>query len=165
MGEAKRRREASSRDPATAASIRAGARTLAVLRRGSDESGWNFRIDSDIWRFRDAQDLADLARIRQEWIDQGAAESARRRPGAAGPGGEADAAGPADRVTAAEAGSDPAAPLAIITRLLRRFPAVARELGRRHGQRPAMAQINDEYDVQDLLRGILAGLFGDVRGE
>jgi hypothetical protein len=28
-----------------------------------------------------------------------------------------------------------------------------------------MAQINDEYDVQDLLRGILAGLFGDVRGE
>ena len=138
---------------------------LCVSTSGSDESGWNFRIDSDIWRFRDAQDLADLARIRQEWIDQGAAESARRQAGAAGLGGEADAAGPADRVTAAEPGRDPAAPLAIITRLLRRFPAVVRELGRRHGQRPAMAQINDEYDAQDLLRGILAGLFGDVRGE
>ena len=138
---------------------------LCVSASGSDESGWNFRIDSDIWRFRDAQDLADLARIRQEWIHQGAAESARRRAGAAGRGGEADAAGPAERVTAPEPSSDPAAPLAIITRLLRRFPAVLRELGRRHGQRPAMAQINDEYDVQDLLRGILAGLFGDVRGE
>ena len=28
-----------------------------------------------------------------------------------------------------------------------------------------MAQISDEYDVQDLLRGMLTGLFGDVRGE
>ena len=28
-----------------------------------------------------------------------------------------------------------------------------------------MAQVNDEYDLQDLLRGILTGLFGDVRGE
>jgi REase_DpnII-MboI len=138
---------------------------LCVSTSGSDESSWNFRIDSDIWRFRDAQDLADLARVRQEWIDQGAAESARRQAGAAGLEGEADAAGPADRVTAVEADSDPAAPLAIITRLLRRFPAVARELDGRHGQRPAMAQINDEYDVQDLLRGIPAGLFGDVRGE
>ena len=66
---------------------------LCVSTSGSDESSWNFRIDSDIWRFRDAQDLADLARMRQEWIDQGAAESARRRAGAAGLGGEADAAG------------------------------------------------------------------------
>jgi hypothetical protein len=56
-------------------------------------------------------------------------------------------------------------PFAIITQLLRRFPAVVRELGIRHGQRPAMAQVNDEYDVQDLLRGILTGLFSDVRGE
>ena len=43
----------------------------------------------------------------------------------------ADAPEPADPVTAAEADSDPAAPLAIITRLLRRFPAVIRELGMR----------------------------------
>jgi len=110
---------------------------LCVSTNGGDENGWNFRIDSDIWRFRHAQDLADLARIRQEWIDQGAAESARRRARAAGPEGEADAPEPADPVTAAEADSDPAAPLTIITRLLRRFRAVVRELGMRHGQPPA----------------------------
>ena len=138
---------------------------LCVSTSGGDENGWHFRIDSDIWRFRHAQDLADLARIRQEWVDQGAAESARRQMRAAGPEGEADAPGPAGPVTADQAGSDQAAPLAIIMPLLRRFPAVVRELGMRHGQRPAMAQVNDEYDVQDLLRGILAGLFGDVRGE
>jgi hypothetical protein len=138
---------------------------LCVSTSGGDENGWNFRIESDIWRFRHAQDLADLARIRQEWIDQGAAETARRQARAAGPEGEADAPVPAGPVTGAEAGSDQAAPLAIITQLLRRFPAVVRELGVRHGQRPAMAQVNDEYDVQDLLRGILTGLFGDVRGE
>ncbi len=127
---------------------------LCVSTSGGDENGWNFRIDSDIWRFRHAQDLADLARIRQEWVDQGAAESARRQTRAAGPEGEAGSPCP---VTADQAGSDHAASLAIITRLLRRFPALVRELGIRHGQRPAMAQVNDEYDVQDLLRGILAG--------
>jgi REase_DpnII-MboI len=135
---------------------------LCVSTSGGDETGWNFRIDSDIWRFRHAQDLADLARIRREWVDQGAAESARRQTRAAGPEGEAVSPGP---VTADQVGTGPAASLAIITRLLRRFPVLVRELGIRHGQRPAMAQVNDEYDVQDLLRGILAGLFGDVRGE
>lgn len=134
---------------------------ICVSTSGGDENGWDFRIDSDIWRFRHAQDLADLARIRQEWIDQGAAESARRQSGVAGLQGEASA----DWGTAAEADSESAGPLATITQLLRRFPAVVRELGMRHGQRPAMAQINDEYDVQDLLRGILTGLFSDVRGE
>jgi hypothetical protein len=138
---------------------------LCVSTSGSDETGWNFHIDSDIWRFQQAQDLADLARIRQEWVDQGAAESARRWARAAGPEGEADAPGPTGPVTADQADSDQAAPLAIITRLLRRFPAIVRELGIRHGQRPAMAQVNDEYDLQDLLRSILVGFFGDVRGE
>jgi hypothetical protein len=135
---------------------------LCVSASGGDENGWTFRIDSDIWRFGHAHDLADLARIRQEWIDQGAAETARRQMRAAGPEGEADAP---EQVMAEQVGSDQAAPLAIITPLLRRFPAVVRELGIRHGQRPAMAQINDEYDVQDLLRAILTGLFADVRGE
>jgi hypothetical protein len=101
---------------------------LCVSTSGGDENGWDFRIDSDIWRFRHAQDLADLARIRQDWIDQGAVESARRQARAAGPEGEADASGP---VTAAEAGSDQAAPLAIITPLLRRRPRA------RHPPRPA----------------------------
>jgi hypothetical protein len=138
---------------------------LCVSTSGSDETGWNFRIDSDIWRFRHAQNLADLARIRQEWIDQGAAETARRQARAAGPEGEADTPGPTGPATAAEADSGQAVPLAIITQLLRRFPAVVRELGIRYRQRPAMARVNDEYDVQDLLRGILTGLFGDIRGE
>ena len=138
---------------------------LCVSASGSDETGWDFRIDSDIWRFRHAPDLAGLARIRQEWIDQGAAESARRWARAAGPEDEADAPQLTGPGTATEDGSDQAATLAIITRLLRRFPAIVRELGIRHSQRSAMAQINDEYDVQDLLRGILTGLFGDVRGE
>ena len=138
---------------------------LCVSTSGSDENGWNFRIDSDIWRFRHARDLADLARMRQEWIDQGAAETARRRARAAGSEGEAEAPGPAGPDAADQAGSDQAAPLVIITQLLRRFPAVVAELGIRYRQRPAMAQVNDEYDVQDLLRSILTGLFGDVRGE
>jgi hypothetical protein len=114
---------------------------LCVSTSGGDENGWNFRIDSDIWRFRHAQDLADLARIRQEWIDQGAAETARRQARAAGSDGEADAAGQAWPVAAAVAGSGQAAPLAIITPLLRRFPAVIRELGIRYRQRPAIAQV------------------------
>lgn len=133
---------------------------LCVSTSGADENGWNFRIDSDIWRFRHAQDLADLARIRQEWINQGVAETVRRQVRTAGPGEEINVPG-----SAPEIGIDQAAPLAIIMQLLHRFPAVVRELGIRHGQRQTMVQINNEYDVQDLLRGILTGLFSDVRGE
>ncbi len=57
------------------------------------------------------------------------------------------------------------AALATITGILRRFPAIVRELGNRHAQRPPLAQIKDEYDVQDLLRAVLSGLFDDVRDE
>ncbi len=57
------------------------------------------------------------------------------------------------------------AALNTVETLLRRFPTIVRELARRHDSRPALAQINDEYDVQDLLRGILFGLFDDVRDE
>ena len=49
--------------------------------------------------------------------------------------------------------------------MLRRFPAIVRELGKRHNRRPPLADINDEYDVQDVLRGVLSGLFNDVRDE
>jgi hypothetical protein len=55
--------------------------------------------------------------------------------------------------------------IAIVTGVLRRFPAIVRELGKRHNRRTSLAVINDEYDVQDLLRGILRGLFDDVRDE
>lgn len=49
--------------------------------------------------------------------------------------------------------------------VLRRFPAVVRELNKRHNRRTPLVNIQDEYDVQDLLRGILSGLFDDVRDE
>ena len=57
------------------------------------------------------------------------------------------------------------AALTTITGILRRFPSIVRELGKRHNQRPPLADINDEYDVQDVLRGVLSGLFDDVRDE
>ena len=57
------------------------------------------------------------------------------------------------------------AALATITGILRRFPAIVRELGNRHSQRPPLTEIRDEYDVQDVLRGVLSGLFDDVRDE
>lgn len=57
------------------------------------------------------------------------------------------------------------AALTTITGVLRRFPAIVRELGNRHDHRPSLADIQDEYDVQDLLRSVLRGLFDDVRDE
>ena len=55
--------------------------------------------------------------------------------------------------------------LATITGILRRFPAIVRELNSRYSRRPPLAEIKDEYDVQDVLRGVLSGLFDDVRDE
>jgi REase_DpnII-MboI len=51
-----------------------------------------------------------------------------------------------------------------IVSLCRRFPLLAAELGNRHGNRPAI-RISDEYDVQDLLRGLLRLHFDDVQPE
>ena len=48
--------------------------------------------------------------------------------------------------------------------LCRRFPLFAGELGNRYSNRPAL-HIADEYDVQDLLRGVLQLHFDDVRPE
>jgi hypothetical protein len=57
------------------------------------------------------------------------------------------------------------AALATIASLLRRFPAIVRELNNRHAGRAPLVDLADEYDVQDLLRGVLRGLFDDVRDE
>lgn len=62
-------------------------------------------------------------------------------------------------------GAAPQAALTTLTQVLRRFPAIVRNLGTRQRSRPPLANIKDEYDVQDLLRGILRGLFDDVRTE
>lgn len=57
------------------------------------------------------------------------------------------------------------AALRTIEDVLRRFPATVRELAKRHNNRPSLVDIKDEYDVQDVLRGILSSLFDDVRDE
>lgn len=57
------------------------------------------------------------------------------------------------------------AALHTVVEVLRRFPAIVRELNKRHNGRTPLADVKDEYDVQDLLRGVLAGLFDDIRDE
>lgn len=52
----------------------------------------------------------------------------------------------------------------IVERLCLRFHSVARQLQARHGGR-ATIQIDDEYDVQDLLHALLRIQFDDVRTE
>lgn len=51
-----------------------------------------------------------------------------------------------------------------LVRLCRRFPIFARQLQKRHGGRAPFA-IADEYDVQDLMHGLLRVEFDDVRPE
>lgn len=51
-----------------------------------------------------------------------------------------------------------------VVRICERLPAVARQLGRRHGGRSTI-EIADEYDVQDLLHALLLLEFDDVRDE
>lgn len=51
-----------------------------------------------------------------------------------------------------------------LSRVFERFHAVARQLKRRHAGRSTL-EIHDEYDVQDLLQGLLRLDFDDVRPE
>jgi hypothetical protein len=54
--------------------------------------------------------------------------------------------------------------IALIDGICRRFPLVVRQLRQRYADRPQL-EIDDEYDVQDLLRALLALHFDDVRPE
>lgn len=54
--------------------------------------------------------------------------------------------------------------LNLIERICLRFHSVARQLQSRHGDRETL-QVNDEYDVQDLLHALLRIHFEDVRPE
>lgn len=54
--------------------------------------------------------------------------------------------------------------LQAVERTLRRFPAVARQLRRRHAGRQTIS-VEDEYDVQDLLHALLRVFFDDIRAE
>jgi hypothetical protein len=49
-------------------------------------------------------------------------------------------------------------------RIGRGLPQMIDTLQRRHAERPPF-QVTDEYDVQDLLEGVLRAVFGDVRPE
>jgi hypothetical protein len=55
-------------------------------------------------------------------------------------------------------------PIAIIEKIALRFHAVARQLRARHASRTTL-DVNDEYDVQDLLHALLRIFFKDVRPE
>lgn len=57
-----------------------------------------------------------------------------------------------------------AAELSLVERVARGFPGLADALRHRYKDRPAV-EVRDEYDVQDLLGGVLAMLFEDVRRE
>jgi len=58
----------------------------------------------------------------------------------------------------------PPSALRTVENILRRFHRVATQLTRRHANR-ATLEIEDEYDVQDLLHGLLLVSFADVRPE
>lgn len=53
----------------------------------------------------------------------------------------------------------------IVERICLRFDHLVRQLRHRYKNRPALAVIEDEYDVQDLLHGLLRVFFDDVRAE
>jgi hypothetical protein len=55
-------------------------------------------------------------------------------------------------------------PSQLIESIFGRFQSVVVEIGRRHDNRGSL-EIHDEYDIQDLLRGLLRIFFDDVRDE
>jgi len=52
----------------------------------------------------------------------------------------------------------------LLENILSKFHLVVREIGERHENRPTL-KIGDEYDVQDLLHGLLRLCFDDIRVE
>jgi hypothetical protein len=67
----------------------------------------------------------------------------------------------AKQAVAAEASANE---LDLVTRIGRGLPALIGGLSQRHADRTPL-DIRDEYDVQDLLAGVLRMVFGDVRAE
>jgi hypothetical protein len=55
-------------------------------------------------------------------------------------------------------------PLLLLEHICSRFHDVARQLRARHDGRPTL-EVNDEYDVQDLMHGLLRLHFVDIRAE
>lgn len=61
-------------------------------------------------------------------------------------------------------GSESVDPIRPIERLCNRFHAVARQLRKRHGNRPTL-DVADQFDVEDLVHAMLLLDFDDVRPE
>jgi hypothetical protein len=55
-------------------------------------------------------------------------------------------------------------PVNLLLRLFSRFPLVVRQLRHRHQNRPTL-DLEDEYDLQDLLHSLLHLHFDDIRAE
>ena len=58
----------------------------------------------------------------------------------------------------------PTLPLELVEHMLAKIHQVARQLRSRHAGRPTL-EINDEYDIQDLMHGLLRIFFDDIRPE
>ncbi|BEN12032.1 hypothetical protein SMETP3_25200 [Serratia marcescens] len=54
--------------------------------------------------------------------------------------------------------------LSLVLNILNRFPAFVRQLKRRHNGRTPL-EVNDEYDVQDMVYALLTLHFNDIRAE
>lgn len=67
----------------------------------------------------------------------------------------------ADSASRAVRASDP---VSMIERICTRFPLIVRKLRDRRDDRPTL-EVEDEYDVQDLLHALLALYFDDIRRE
>ena len=68
------------------------------------------------------------------------------------------------QVVDASKSSDPTAKLGLVELICGRFHLVARQLNSRYNERETL-EINDEYDVQDLLHALLKLHFEDIRPE
>jgi hypothetical protein len=71
---------------------------------------------------------------------------------------------PAGSLAGAKSTASEVSDLEWIVQLCRRFDIVVRQLRRRYSGRPPL-EVNDEYDVQDLLHALLLVRFDDVRAE
>lgn len=67
-------------------------------------------------------------------------------------------------IPAVQPADDPQRAFKAVQSLCRRFHAVVRQLHARHDERPAF-EVDDEYDVQDLLHALLRIQFDDIRPE
>jgi hypothetical protein len=118
-----------------------GAGVIATMAtafgKGDEFYSRSLVLTKNTWRTSEAMQLLALVRAAVARIDDGL-----------------DSQAEAEKVDAVDQ----------VVLLCERFHTVAREIRGRHAKRPTLA-VADEYDVQDLLRGLLRVFFDDVRPE